>query len=557
MTPINQTEDKLQRRLLKIRRKNEETRAQQLANEVNLPYVNLLITPINPEDVFIIPEEQARQAQVAVIEKRGKALRLAVKNPKRPETIDLIKEFEAQGYQCRLFIVSSNSLKRAWEKYSLKQEKSISLRGVFIIPQKELDNFKESIKDIEQLGKTINKLTTTQLLTTLLAGSIEMGASDVHLEPEKDDVRLRYRIDGLLQDVTHFPKENYKFLVSRIKTLSEMILNQADISQDGRFTVRIAKDNQEPQEIDIRVSILPSSSGESIVMRLLGAENIELNLEELGLNKKELDKLHQEISQPNGMILVTGPTGSGKTTTLYACLNYINKPGEKIITVENPIEYQLEGITQTQINKKKGQDFAQALRAIVRQDPDILMVGEIRDQESAEIAVQFALTGHIVFSTLHTNSAAGAVPRLIDIEVDPSSVASSVNLIIAQRLVRRLCDCKEKYEPDKEVLKDVQKEFKKVSKKATVQPPQEFEFYKAKGCSKCHGLGYKGRVGVFEILQVNNEIKEAILKNPTSFQLQEEAQKQGMVTLLQSGLIKASTGVTSLEEVNRVLGDFE
>jgi len=370
-----------------------------------LPYINLTITPIDPNDLIILPKEKAEKGNALIIKKSGRILRLAVKDPQNPETQKIIKEFQEQGFECNLFITSLNSLKKGWGRYELavSHQKEKSVQGVFNIKKEDLEEFKNSLKTIQDLQKAITGLSTSRLLTIILAGSIEMEASDIHLEPGKEGIRLRYRIDGLLQDIALFPTKEYHFLISRIKSLSDMLLNVVDVSQDGRFTTKISGgDKKFPEAIDLRVSLLPTNYGESVVMRLLGTSTIKLNLDDLGIRPELFKLVKGQIDKPNGLILTTGPTGSGKTTTLYACLNYVNKPGKKIITVENPVEYQLKGVTQTQISRRKGHTFGKALRSIVRQDPDILMIGEIRDEESADIAIEFALTGHLVFSTLHT-----------------------------------------------------------------------------------------------------------------------------------------------------------
>ncbi len=538
MVQVNNKKTELEEKLSQIKKREEEKKAELLADKTNLPYLDLSITPIDPEDVSFLTEEESKKGELVVIKKTGRALYLAVKDPNNPETKKIIDQLKKKGIDCHIFIASLTGLKKAWERYKLIIPEKISLKGILLIKEKELETAGK-IKEI------IGKLSTTQLLAMIMAGAIKMNASDIHLEATKKDVRLRYRIDGILQDIASISQKEYDFLLSRVKTLSDMLLNRTDISQDGRFTIKIG----EQESIDIRSSILPSNYGENIVLRLLGIAVAKLNLKELGMKPEIFKMVEKQIIQPNGMILATGPTGSGKTTTLYACLNYVNKPGTKIITVENPIEYQLEGVTQTQIKERKGHTFTEALRGIVRQDPDVLMVGEIRDEESAEIAVQFSLTGHLVFSTLHTNDAVGAVPRLIGMKIEPSSLSSSLKLVIAQRLVRRLCpDCKEKDKPSKEATKAI--------KKIIGSLPKKMNFYKPKGCSKCHGLGYQGRVGIFEIMAVNDEIEKLILNKATSYQLEKKAKENGMLTLMEDALIKAGEGITSLEEIERVIGSL-
>jgi type II secretory ATPase GspE/PulE/Tfp pilus assembly ATPase PilB-like protein len=554
---LNQPKTKaLEEKLTELKRQEEENQAKRLAESLGLPYVNLMITPIDFDDLIILPQEKAKQGNLVVIKKTGRVLHLAVKDPSHPSTRQIIQELQEQGFECRLFIASLTSLKKGWTHYESAPLKTTPIRGVFIIQKKELEEYKKSLQTIQELKKTIGTLSTTRLLTIIMAGAIEMNASDIHLEPEKGGIRLRYRIDGLLQEITNLPNDVYRFLLSRIKTLSDMLLNIHDVSQDGRFTVKILDGEKTVKVIDIRTSVLPSGYGESIVMRLLGLAVAKLNLNELGIRPELFKIIKNQISQPNGMILNTGPTGSGKTTTLYACLNYINKPGRKIITVEDPIEYKLTGITQTQISQRKGHTFANALRSVVRQDPDILMVGEIRDTESAAIAIQFALTGHLVFSTLHTNDAAGAIPRLVELKIKPSLIPSAINLVIAQRLVRRLCPaCKKPYQPSSELIKAIKKVLSTISPKAGLVVPKKISvFYQATGCPQCHGLGYQGRIGIFELFTVNEIIEKLILQGTTSYELKSKAIEEGMVTLMQDALLRAIEGITSLEEVERIVG---
>ena len=343
-----------------------------------------------------------------------------------------------------------------------------------------------------------------------MAGAVKMEASDIHFEPQQEGIRLRYRIDGVLQNITILPSPVYHYIISRVKVLSGMKINIRDVAQDGHFSVTI--DNN---EIDVRASILPGNYGENIVMRLLNQLSVALKFDNLGLRGLAYDKLREEIKKPNGMILNTGPTGSGKTTTLYAIVTALNSPEVKIITIEDPIEYKVKGISQTQVSRSRGYTFANALRAIVRQDPDVILVGEIRDDETAAIAVHASLTGHLVLSTIHTNSAVETAPRLIDMGVKPSLIPASVNAIIAQRLVRQLCPhCKEEYVPARETYESMKKILAVISPKAKLTIPKDIKkFYRAVGCSKCNGLGYKGRIGIFEILTLNEEISTKNYRN--------------------------------------------
>ncbi len=550
----------LEEKLAQIKKQEEETRAKQLAQKLDLPYLDLSLAPIDAEDMATIPEEQAKQAKVLVIDKSGPKIIIAAADPQNKKAQKIIEHLQAKGFQCQIFVVSLSGLKKRWPAYqsSASLSKKAPLRGVFNIPKEELSQLEKSLATIQELEKTIRHLSTTKLLSAIIAGALKMKASDIHLEPEKNKTRLRYRVDGILQKAADMPNKDYLFILSRIKTLSDMLLNVRDISQDGRFSIHIKSSSRIKQEIDVRVSLLPSNHGETIVMRLLGIGQVKPSLRDLGIKKELLPLVEKQIGQPNGMILSTGPTGSGKTTTLYSFLNYVNQPGNKIITVENPIEYQLEGITQTQISQRRGHTFAQSLRAIVRQDPDILMVGEIRDQESADIAIQFSLTGHIVFSTLHTNEAAGAIPRLTGMGARPDSLASALTLIIAQRLVRKLCpECKKKHQPSPKGLEAIEKVISCIPSSAGIKIPPSRQFYQPQGCSSCHGLGYQGRVGVFEFLAVSHKIGQLIIDKASASQIQGTARREGMILMIQDALLKASEGITSLEEIEREVGSYQ
>jgi general secretion pathway protein E len=378
-----------------------------------------------------------------------------------------------------------------------------------------------------------------KLVNHILSQSIKSRASDVHIEPFQAGFKVRYRVDGILYDLLTPPKWIQAALISRIKVMAKMNIAEKRLPQDGRLEVRVGD-----QEIDVRVSTIPTSFGERVVMRLLNKSGSVLKLSELGPNPEKLTQLERLVKSPNGIILVTGPTGSGKTTSLYAVLSSINTPDINIITVEDPVEYQLKGISQIQVNPKIELTFAKGLRSIVRQDPDVILIGEIRDRETADIAVQSALTGHLVFSTLHTNDSASAITRLVDIGVEPFLISSSVIALVAQRLVRVLCDnCKEAYIPDFETLQSVG------------LSPDEFKdqtFFRAKGCEKCLQKGYSGRTGIFEIMELSSQLKNTILKTHDSNKIMEMAVQSGMTTLMQDGLLKAQNGITSIEEVLRV-----
>lgn len=396
-----------------------------------------------------------------------------------------------------------------------------------------------------------NNIPITEAVAILFSAATALKASDVHLESEKDDALVRFRLDGLLYDVTHIPRTAYTEVLRRIKLISDLKSNLSDVPQDGRFT--IVRDGS---DIEVRVSTIPSEYGETAVLRLLDPKAVALNLDQLGFRKDDLDIADKELKKPNGMVLVTGPTGSGKTTTLYAFLKQVHNSELKTITIEDPIEYHLTGIEQTQVDPKNGYDFAAGLRSILRQDPDIILVGEIRDLETAEVAMHAALTGHVVFSTLHTNDAAGAVPRLIDLGTKSSIIGPALNLVVAQRLVRKLCDdCK----TETGIAPELEANIKKFIGVLPARVPKEkisMKLYSSKGCDKCHN-GFRGRVGVFELLQVNDELESLIAQGITEEGINGFARKQGMVTMQEDGILKALNGVTTLDEVERTTGPIE
>jgi len=426
------------------------------------------------------------------------------------------------------------------------------ITGLVEIPEADL----REIKNVPKFKEKIEEFLTarvTQLLEIILGGAIALDSSDIHVEPEEKEVKIRLRIDGILQDILFFPKKIYLTLLSRIKLLSGIKLNITDRPQDGRFSILI-----NGSEIEIRASTLPAEYGESIVLRLLNPKSL-IEIDVLGLRKDLLEIFKREIKKPNGMIIVTGPTGSGKTTTLYAFLKRINKPEIKIITIEDPIEYHLEGISQTQVVPEKGYDFANGLRSIMRQDPDVVLVGEIRDFETASIALQAALTGHLVLTTLHTNDAAGTVARLQALGEKSVNIAPAINMAIAQRLVRKVCQKCLKFLPiSKELLERIKKDLEKISKKIKIPELKKgLKIPKAIGCPDCNFTGFRGRTGIYEVFLVDPEMEKFILSSPSISALREKAIEKGMVPMYQDGLIKVLRGITTIEEVERVTGEIE
>ena len=408
--------------------------------------------------------------------------------------------------------------------------------------------FEKGLENLSDLKNRILKTATTETLELLSGGAISSGASDIHFEPEEKSIRLRFRIDGVLEDIMNLNKNDYPAILNRIKLMAGLKINIHDSPQDGRFTIK-----KEKGDIEARTSVLPGAYGESAVMRLLNPQTLKKNLEELGMREELLAEIKKQLKKTTGSILTTGPTGSGKTTTLYAFVNFVNKPGIKIVTIEDPIEYRIEGISQTQVEPDKGYSFANGLRSIVRQDPDVILVGEIRDSETTEIVMHAALTGHLVFSTLHTNDAAGTIPRLIDLGTKPQVIAPAINLAMAQRLVRKLCpECKKKTKASAEEAKKVKEVLGK-----TGQPGKsdEIEIFKKGGCEKCNFTGYKGRIGVFEGFTVDEELERLILKSPAISEIRDFLRKKGMMTMLQDSYLKILDGITDFEEVERVIGE--
>ena len=389
----------------------------------------------------------------------------------------------------------------------------------------------------------------SEILELILAAAISMDASDVHVEPQEKQVRLRFRLDGVLQDIIYFPHQHFQLILSRIKLVSEMKLNIHDKPQDGRFSIHL-----KGIEIEIRTSALPGPYGESLVLRILNPKTIAVAFEDLGMLPMLSKLLLKEIEKPNGMILNTGPTGSGKTTTLYAFLKKVYTPAIKIITLEEPIEYHVEGITQTQTNPKAGYDFASGLRSILRQDPDVIMVGEIRDLDTAKTAINAALTGHLVFSTLHTNDAAGTIPRLVDLGVEVNILAPAINVSMAQRLVRKLCkECKKQDKPTDEELKIIKTIAESLPSTVRKPPLTDISIWRPVGCLKCHNTGYKGRMGIFEAIFVGDEMERLILKMPSEVEIKKAASQQGIPNMQQDGILKVISGETSIEELGRII----
>lgn len=546
----------LQKKLLEIRREAEERDAQLRAKRAGLPYVALTRTPISIEAVSLVPETEAREARLAAVELKLKEVAVAVYDPKLPAAEKIIQELTRRGYQVKIFISSLSGLEQAWRLYKFVTSESKEITGKVEIEKNQLEELLAKLTTLPALKEEVERslaghTTTSALLENLLAGAFANQASDLHLEAEENGARVRLRLDGVLHDVlSGLPPREYGKLVTRIKLLSGLKLNIHDQPQDGRFTMDLPN-----RDIEIRVSIIPSEFGETVVMRILDPESIRVDLPQLGLRPDDLAIANRILKEPNGLILNTGPTGSGKTTTLYAFLRHLNSPEVKIITIEDPIEYRIEGIEQTQTDPEAGYTFAAGLRSIMRQDPDVILVGEIRDAETADIALQASLTGHLVLSTLHTNDAIGAVPRLLDLGAKPQTVGPALSLVIAQRLVRRLCGaCREPVKLTSELESKINSFFARLPSRVKKEELGPVGLYLARGCEKCNGIGYKGRIGIFEFLVGGPEMEELILKDASRVALWQLARRQGIVTLQEDGILKALAGITSLEEVERITG---
>lgn len=556
MTDFSRSDDtnaKLQRTHLE----EAEKLASVMAERYSVPYINLRIIPIDLDALKLIPEAEARRVGVAIFERTARKLRVAVKNPELSTVQELIKSLASQRYQVDLYLASIPSLEHAWNRFSEIVEATEAPPGIVDIAVDRLKSFQENVGSIKDLGVLINtaaenteKFRATDLLELILAGSLALDASDIHLEYEENRTVLRYRLDGVLHEATSIPNEIYKLLLSRIKLVAELKLNVHDRAQDGRFTIRQAK-----ADIEVRLSSLPGPYGESLVMRVLNPKTIALTLEDLGMQKPVYNVIIKELDRPNGMIVTTGPTGSGKTTTLYAFIKKIQSPDIKVITIENPIEYHLQGITQTQVDAAGHYTFELGLAAILRQDPDVILIGEIRSLETAQTALHAALTGHLVFSTLHTNNAAGTIPRLIDIGVKPNIIAPAVNLAIAQRLVRKLCEhCKKAEAPTTEERARITAAFESIPDVHKTIIPKEISVWRAPGCKECNSIGYKGRIGVYEALRVDDTVERLMLGTPSEADFNDAGKAQGMLTMYHDAMLKVVAGATSYEEVIRVVG---
>ncbi len=555
-------DEKQNKSLSDLQKKEEEELIEALAiPKYGIPSINLHNMPIENAALLSITEKEAREQEIGPFRITGKNLHIAVRSPQKEKLKELSTYFSKKKFIPHFYMASFSSLEKVWDRYKEISYASESKVGSIAISGENLKKIMAGLNNLEDIKKLILKTqkgklhTTSHILEIALAGAISINASDLHFEPGEDGVRLRFRVDGVLQEIIKIPNKIHKFLNSRIKLLSGLKITSDSIAQDGRFSIFLDDD-----EISLRISFMPGAYGESIVIRILNPKSIRVKLEDMGVESSLFKLFEKEIQKPNGMILLTGPTGSGKTTTLYAFLQKIYSIESNIITIEDPIEYHLNGINQTQIDEEKGYTFLEGLRSALRQDPDIIMVGEIRDSETAKIAVESALTGHLVFSTLHTNNAAGVIPRLIDLDVNPKTLVSALTLSIAQRLVRKLCVlCKKEKAPTKDqmvIIKKISEEAKTNNKefsKYGVIINDEIKVFEPVGCDKCDNTGYHGRIGIFEAIYNDASIEAIIPNNPSEREIKQIAKKQGYLNMIEDGIIKILKGITSFEEVGSVV----
>lgn len=544
---MQQFDDRLQKsRISELHHKEEEMLIRALAPKHGYQYVDLYDASIDAEALRLVPEDISREAELAVFGKGNKNVSVAIRNPKNPNVEEVLASLKKSGYEPILFMASLNSISHAWERYHDLKKSIAERKGVLDVDPDAIKAFSDSIKShldvatkMFEIQKENGAERVSKTIELIFGGALSLDASDIHIEPEVAGVRIRYRLDGVLWDITDIEKHIYTLMISRLKLLSGLKLNVHDEAQDGRFTFDVGE-----HELEVRSSVIPGAYGESMVMRLLDPNASTFKLDYLGLNKKLFAVMEEELTRPNGAIITTGPTGSGKTTALYAFMQTVHNSEIKIITIEDPVEYKLQGIVQTQV----GDDytFASGLRAIMRQDPDVIMVGEIRDREVAETAVHAALTGHLVFSTLHTNSAVGAFPRLIDLGIDPRMIGSAFNIMLGQRLVRKLCEkCR--------IERDATTEEQKVIARIMEQPVAIHTIFEAPGCEACSHSGFKGRIGIYEAIRVDTAVEEAIISDPRESNILLAAKSQGIPTMQQDGIMKVLAGITSFDELTRVV----
>lgn len=542
-------QEKFDIKMRSIGLKQKEKEAATAAAAQGFEYIDLFGFPISPEALQLIPRADAVREKVVGFFYHAGDVRVAAVDPGSMGVKKIIAEVAENSHaSVKAYLCSERSFSIAEKMYDTLPDIKTAVKGVEITAE-DLQKFQKEVSELSDIAEHIKKVTVTDFMALVVATALAAGASDIHIEAEEQGVVVRYRIDGVLTEIAVVDRSQWTRIINRIKLFSGLKINIVTAPQDGRFTIFLGAD----EKIEVRVSTIPTAYGESVVMRLLKPGSISVAFEALGIRGKAFEQLSREIARPNGMIITTGPTGSGKTTTLYAVLNKLNSKDIKIITLEDPVEYKLAGINQSQIDKSKEYTFAKGLVSILRQDPDIIMVGEIRDLETAEVAIQAALTGHLMISTIHTNDAAGTIPRFLSMGVKPFLLAPALNAVIGQRLVRKIHEeCKEAAPAlDPTVLAKVKKILGELSPESGAKVDLDaLKFFHGKGCAKCHNSGFKGRIGIYEIFTMSPEIEKVILSGEVSeYQMREVAMRQGMITMAQDGLLKALDGITSVDEV--------
>ncbi len=551
-TKIGTKEQELEKKLKDIKVKEAEEEYKSLASSLSLPFSNLKGIPIDSDSLNILDEDTARKSNVAVLYKASSKLFVAIIKPEDTETKKTLEYLEKLGFSLSLTITTPEGLERVWARYSLSVKSKAFEVGAIGVDEAEITRLQDEIQDLNDLKEKIVNVSVTKLLEILMAGALKTRASDIHFEPERTEARLRYRLDGILYDVSSIDLEYYAKILNRIKILSKLKLNLHG-PQEGRFSVR-----QTRSSIDLRVSILPSEFGETVVMRILDPYNVQGDLKDLGLRKDLLELVASRLKKNSGTVLISGPTGAGKTTTLYAFINHINSPKTKILTIEDPIEYHISGISQSQVDSSKNYTFSNGLKIIMRQNPDVILIGEIRDPETADIALNASLTGHLVLTTIHASNAAGAIPRLIDLRVKPQVIAPALNLVMSQRLIRELCnDCKvqktvlpEDLKKIREVLEPIKDRVKLPNLDASIK----IYYANPTGCIKCNHIGYLGRTAVFEGFTVSKTFEKLMGDSMITSEINDLLIKEGMITMIQDAYLKLLEGITAIEEIERVFG---
>lgn len=548
--------------LLAIHNQEEEDLVKVMSDKYDLPYIDLRGISPEPDAMQYIQEEEAKEAGVVPFKVVGRKLYLAALSPNNEKLEGLLRPIEDKGTELVLFLCSHASLNHVLDRYKDFSHGTKVDSGILELTEKKMAELMDHFETRDDLEKFFDEMfhsdilyKTTRILELVMAGALKFKASDIHIEPEEDRVRLRYRVNGVLEDIAFFDFSMMKNIASRLKLLSGLKLSNHKEAQDGRFSINLGD-----VEVDMRVSVVPGNYGESFVMRILDPRNTVSDLGQIAFPQVLREALTYALGKPTGIILTTGPTGSGKTTTLYAFIHHVYTPEVKVITIEDPIEYHFEGLTQTQVEDEKGYTFVAGLRAALRQDPDIIMVGEIRDQDTAKVAINAALTGHLVLSTLHTNNAAGTIPRLIDLGVNPKIIAGALSIALAQRLVRKLCDtCKKAYESNEKesrlittILGDM-KITGKIDSMEGHTPSPSYTLFHAPGCEECAYSGYKGRIGIFEAIIMNKDLEAALLTNPSEREVRNATKNQKIPSLREDAIIKMLEGVTSFEEISKTV----